>query len=85
MKIQIVQRPKSHTCIKRCDWCRKPFDLSDGDKHYYDAQQDCYFCSGRCLYDSFYEQIGDLTIDYILHNPEYNVLEEQKKGEFDHE
>lgn len=43
--------------IKQCDWCHKPFDYKDGDRHYYDAQQDCYFCSGRCLYDSFYEQL----------------------------
>lgn len=70
-KIQI----QSHTVtIKKCDECGKAFNLNDNETHYYDAQLDIYLCSDRCLYDSFFEQIGDITVDYILRNPEYNVV-----------
>lgn len=68
---------KLQNTIKQCDWCHKPFDYNDGGQHYYDAQQDCYFCSGRCLYDSFYEQLGDLVVSGILNDPQYNVIESE--------
>ncbi|KRL27345.1 hypothetical protein FD27_GL001101 [Limosilactobacillus frumenti DSM 13145] len=66
---------KLQNTIKQCDWCHKPFDFNDNDHHYYDAQQDCYFCSKRCLYDSFFDQIGDPVVDWIEANPEYEVIE----------
>ena len=71
----------SQVALKRCDECGKAFDLNDGEVHYYDAQMEIYLCSNRCLYDSFFEQVGDITVDYILNHPEYNVIKlNQKKA-----
>lgn len=74
-----VRISSNQPLIKRCDECRKHFDLNDGGNHYYDAQADIYLCSDRCLYDSFFENLRDTSIDYILRNPEYNVVKFGRK------
>lgn len=70
-QIKLQSQP---VAIKKCDECGKAFNLNDGNVHYYDAQLDIYLCSDRCLYGSFFEQVGDITVDYVLHHPEYNVV-----------
>ena len=74
------QTQSQPVAIKKCDECGKAFNLNDGNVHYYDAQMEIWLCSDRCLVNSFMPQLGDKFVNRILQDPEYNVVDFNKKA-----